>query len=144
MRFDWDEQKNTLNLKRHRVRFETASLAFEDPVAITLRDVLHEETRNVLLLWPDTNGHRGLCRTHKLRDERRGSDSDNLRPKGDVAGKEDSMKRLTKEQREDIAALAAMKDAILIYGDAGGIGLEWCGDRTFLSAEKAAGDDEAR
>lgn len=31
MRFDWDEQKNTLNLKRHRVRFETASLAFEDP-----------------------------------------------------------------------------------------------------------------
>src|SRR5271166_2195919 len=44
MRFEWDERKNTLNLKRHRLRFETATLAFEDPRAVTLRDASHGET----------------------------------------------------------------------------------------------------
>jgi uncharacterized protein len=43
MRFEWDEQKNALNLKKHRIRFETASLVFDDPHAITLRDAEHDE-----------------------------------------------------------------------------------------------------
>ena len=44
MRFEWDEQKNPLNLKRHRIRFETAILAFDDPHALTLLDTSHGET----------------------------------------------------------------------------------------------------
>lgn len=31
MRFEWDEAKNQRNLLKHRVRFETAALVFDDP-----------------------------------------------------------------------------------------------------------------
>jgi uncharacterized DUF497 family protein len=53
MRFEWDEEKNELNLKRHRMRFETATLVFDDPRAVTLRDVTHEEDeeRFITLGW---------------------------------------------------------------------------------------------
>lgn len=44
MRSEWDEQKNALNLKRHKTRFETAILVFDDPHAITSRDSSHDET----------------------------------------------------------------------------------------------------
>ena len=43
MRFEWDEAKNERNLIKHRVRFETAVLAFDDPYALTQRD---ESTSN--------------------------------------------------------------------------------------------------
>jgi len=43
MRFEWDERKNRLNLKRHKIRFETAILAFDDPRTVTIRDRLHDE-----------------------------------------------------------------------------------------------------
>jgi uncharacterized protein len=43
MRFEWDEAKNRLNLQRHKVRFETAVLAFDDPYAVTISDRLHDE-----------------------------------------------------------------------------------------------------
>jgi uncharacterized DUF497 family protein len=38
MRFEWDEDKNRQNLRKHGVRFETAALVFDDPYAITQRD----------------------------------------------------------------------------------------------------------
>ncbi len=38
MRFEWDEDKNQKNLHKHDVRFETATLVFDDPYAITRRD----------------------------------------------------------------------------------------------------------
>jgi uncharacterized protein len=38
MRFVWDEKKSRLNLAKHRVSFETAALAFEDPHSITRFD----------------------------------------------------------------------------------------------------------
>jgi uncharacterized DUF497 family protein len=40
MRFEWDERKNRKNLQKHD---ETAVLVFEDPHAITQRDVTFEE-----------------------------------------------------------------------------------------------------
>jgi uncharacterized DUF497 family protein len=43
MRFEWDEQKNRQNLRKHDVRFETAVLVFDDPYAITRRDVTFED-----------------------------------------------------------------------------------------------------
>jgi uncharacterized DUF497 family protein len=38
MRFEWDVAKNQRNLLKHRVRFETAVLAFDDQYALTQRD----------------------------------------------------------------------------------------------------------
>jgi uncharacterized protein len=43
MRFEWDEAKNRANLLKHRVRFETAALAFDDPYAVTRRDESSDE-----------------------------------------------------------------------------------------------------
>jgi uncharacterized protein len=43
MRFEWDEEKNRLNHKRHKIRFETAVLAFDDPYAVTIQDRLHDD-----------------------------------------------------------------------------------------------------
>ena len=35
MRFGWDEKKNESNKTKHGIDFETAKLAFEDPLAIS-------------------------------------------------------------------------------------------------------------
>jgi uncharacterized DUF497 family protein len=43
MRFIWDENKNRQNFRKHDVRFETAVLVFDDPYAITQRDVTFED-----------------------------------------------------------------------------------------------------
>jgi uncharacterized DUF497 family protein len=43
MRFEWDEDKNRRNLRKHDVRFETAVLVFDDPFAISQRDSSVEE-----------------------------------------------------------------------------------------------------
>jgi uncharacterized DUF497 family protein len=43
MRFEWDEQKNRHNLHKHDARFETAVLVFDDPYAITQREVTFED-----------------------------------------------------------------------------------------------------
>ena len=43
MRFEWDEQKNRQNLRKHDVRFETAMLVFDDPYALTQRDFTSED-----------------------------------------------------------------------------------------------------
>lgn len=61
MRFEWDEQKNELNLKRHKIRFETAVLVFEDPQAITLRDTAHEE-----IARPARGRGRCICCTYEF------------------------------------------------------------------------------
>jgi uncharacterized protein len=46
MRFEWDEHKNRRNFRKLDVRFETAVLVFDDPYAITQRDVtLADEER---------------------------------------------------------------------------------------------------
>jgi uncharacterized DUF497 family protein len=38
MRFEWDEQKNRRNRRKHGVGFETAALVFDDPYALTQRE----------------------------------------------------------------------------------------------------------
>jgi hypothetical protein len=43
MRFTWDENKSRQNLRKHDVRFETAILVFDDPVAITQRDYTFDD-----------------------------------------------------------------------------------------------------
>lgn len=45
MRWIWDERKNRINRRDHKVSFETAQLVFDDPLAITLPDPFPEEER---------------------------------------------------------------------------------------------------
>ncbi|MHB1743916.1 MAG: BrnT family toxin [Acidobacteriaceae bacterium] len=43
MQFEWDDDKNRQNLRKHDIRFESAALVFDDPNAITQRDSTHDE-----------------------------------------------------------------------------------------------------
>ena len=48
---EWDENKNSLNFKKHGISFETAALVFADEARIEYYDKLHsdEEDRYVVL-----------------------------------------------------------------------------------------------
>ena len=35
IRFEWDEEKNKINQKKHGIDFETARLIFDDPFCVT-------------------------------------------------------------------------------------------------------------
>jgi hypothetical protein len=50
VRFEYDERKNLLNLRKHSVDFETAQIVFEDPFALTRRDELHDEEERYITL----------------------------------------------------------------------------------------------
>jgi hypothetical protein len=41
--FEWDEEKDFVNQKKHGVSFEEAQNAFDDPKRIIIRDLDHEE-----------------------------------------------------------------------------------------------------
>ena len=41
MNFEWDEEKNLLNQKKHKVSFETAAYVFEDENYIEMYDFEH-------------------------------------------------------------------------------------------------------
>ncbi len=46
MRFEWDEAKNRQNLAKHRIRFEAATMVFDDPHALSKQDrVVDDEER---------------------------------------------------------------------------------------------------
>ena len=42
MRFEWDEEKNRSNLRKHRVSFETAREVFDDPLHVSKPDRIVE------------------------------------------------------------------------------------------------------
>ena len=42
MRFLWDNRKSRVNLAKHRISFETASLVFEDPHSISRFDRIQD------------------------------------------------------------------------------------------------------
>jgi hypothetical protein len=55
MHFVWDERKNAVNKRKHKVSFEAAVFAFEDPLALSMVDGRYQEERWVTL------GRSGCC-----------------------------------------------------------------------------------
>jgi hypothetical protein len=47
--FEWDENKATENVKKHKVNFEEAKTVFNDPFLITFPDEAHSETEDRLI-----------------------------------------------------------------------------------------------
>ena len=41
MKFEWDEEKNTINKSKHHISFETAAYVFDDPNYIEMYDFEH-------------------------------------------------------------------------------------------------------
>ena len=45
MQFEWDENKNKANKRKHGIRFETAALIFQDPCLLSVVDITQHEER---------------------------------------------------------------------------------------------------
>ena len=41
--FEWDQEKDRINQKKHGVSFEAAQQAFDDPRRVIIRDLEHEQ-----------------------------------------------------------------------------------------------------
>ncbi|HXI12310.1 MAG TPA: BrnT family toxin [Thermoanaerobaculia bacterium] len=69
MNFQWDARKAALNWRNHRVSFEEAITAFEDPLARVFDDTAHsdEESREVLVGY--SSGTRLLLVSFTERDD---------------------------------------------------------------------------
>ena len=56
-RFEWDENKNAENLRKHGVPFELAQYAFADPKRVIAEDVAHSHGEKRLLLRESRRWH---------------------------------------------------------------------------------------
>ena len=50
MNFEWDENKNKINIKKHGISFSEAATVFIDENAILFDDVVHSKTEERFLL----------------------------------------------------------------------------------------------
>ena len=48
--FEWDEKKNSINKKKHRVSFEEAKTVFDDDKAVLFDDPDHSEDEDRFLI----------------------------------------------------------------------------------------------
>jgi uncharacterized DUF497 family protein len=85
MAFEWDETKSQANLAKHGIDFHTASLAFDDPFALTMRDESHsdEESRFIYAGRHRYRSH-SLCGVYGTRSRHHSLD---LGSRGNPTGK---------------------------------------------------------
>ena len=60
IRFEWDEQKNRSNRKKHGVWFEEAQQVFDDPAALRYFDQEHSDEEDRFLLLGMSGSSRTL------------------------------------------------------------------------------------
>ena len=66
-RFEWNESKAALNLRRHGVSFEEAAAVFSDPLAYTFEDPDHSVGEKRLLTFGYSHAGRLLAVVHAER-----------------------------------------------------------------------------
>ena len=54
--FEWDEEKNAENLRKHGVDFETAQYAFIDPNRVIAEDLAHSKTEKRYYVFGKVKG----------------------------------------------------------------------------------------
>ncbi len=125
MRFEWDENKNRQNLRKHDVRFETAVLVFDDPYAITQRDYTFNDEERWITVGAIGPGSILLVFIRFMKSTtKRSFASSQLAPRSPRKG--EPMRKLTKEQKRDIQAIAAKRDEDIDFSDAPAV-LDWSG-----------------
>lgn len=67
LKFEWDEQKASLNLKKHGVSFEEAKAVFDDPLAYIFDDEWHSvgEQREIIIGRDQNNQLLLVCFTER-------------------------------------------------------------------------------
>jgi len=69
VQFEWDPDKATANLRRHRVDFSEAAGALEDPLSTTFPDEAHSEQETRFLTIGASHRGRILVVAHTERDD---------------------------------------------------------------------------
>jgi uncharacterized protein len=71
IQFDWDENKNVLNKKRHKIAFEEAKTVFYDPAALLIHDPDHSEDEERFLIMGMSQKLKILvvCHCYRANDE---------------------------------------------------------------------------
>jgi uncharacterized protein len=68
--FEWDEEKNRKNLRKHNVSFDEASTIFGDPLAVTIDDPQHSIREPRWVTLGHSARHRLLAVVHTDRGGR--------------------------------------------------------------------------
>ena len=68
---EWDENKNQINLQKHKISFEEARTVFYDPGALLIHDPDHsiEEDRFIILGLSSKLNLLLVCHCYKLNDD---------------------------------------------------------------------------
>ncbi len=69
MRFVWDPQKATANLKKHGVSFEEAATTFRDPLSTTTRDPDHSVGEDRFITFGVSSRGRLVVVSHTEKEE---------------------------------------------------------------------------
>jgi len=67
MKFEWDENKNQLNIRKHGVDFADAAYVFSDPFALSIPDDEHSASEERWLLLGKNLNERVLLVVHTYR-----------------------------------------------------------------------------
>jgi len=67
MKFEWDENKNQLNIRKHGVDFADAAYVFSDPFALSIPDDEHSGSEERWLLLGKNLNERVLLVVHTYR-----------------------------------------------------------------------------
>jgi len=69
MRFEWDEDKNNANIRKHGIDFRDAIYVFADPFALNLPDDDHSEYEDRWLLLGVNLQAQTILVVHTFRDD---------------------------------------------------------------------------
>ena len=64
MRFEWDLRKAVINLQKHKVSFEEATTALQDPLSVTAFDPDHSVDENRFITFDISSRGRFLVVSH--------------------------------------------------------------------------------
>jgi uncharacterized DUF497 family protein len=68
--FEWDPRKDSMNQRKHNVRFAEALTIFGDPLSITIPDPNYASDEERLVIVGISSQQRLLVVVHTVRDER--------------------------------------------------------------------------
>jgi len=72
LRFEWDKEKNRLNIIKHKISFEEAETVFDDINAVYIYDELHsidEDRYNVIGMADTINHEITVCHCYRENDD---------------------------------------------------------------------------
>ena len=68
IQFEWDENKNSINKKKHNISFEEARTVFYDEEALVIEDVEHSESEERFIILGMSTNLRLLVVCHCYRE----------------------------------------------------------------------------